>query len=92
MQEVLKEIDEQIKERFSLSISVIKFDVLPVMVPYRYFMQLYESIYFYTYNFVIAKLFLEDGKAWIAIIDHFFYIQNSFFKFQQYRNLSVFFS
>ncbi len=47
LQEVLKEIDEQIKERFSLFISVIKFEDLPVWyryVSYRYFMQLFESI------------------------------------------------
>ncbi len=36
LQEVLKEIDEQIKERPSLFISVIKFEVLPVWyLPYR---------------------------------------------------------
>jgi hypothetical protein len=45
LQEVLKEIDEQIKERFSLLISVIKFEDLTVWyVSYRYFMQLFESI------------------------------------------------
>jgi hypothetical protein len=61
-----------------------------VPVPHRYFMQLFEPIYYYTYNFTIAKLFLEDGEAWIVKIDLFFY-SKQFFQIQRYRNLSFFF-